>query len=297
MSQIEYIVPAGFDNILAKNFLKSACGISSTHWKKIKFTGNFSRNGEIISHPARLIVHEGDILTWNLEETSDIIPENIPIDIKYEDEFLLIVDKSKGMLVHPTHGEISGTLANAVMGYYKSIGLKIAFHPVHRLDRNTSGLILVVKAPELHHKLAPRGKKLFERKYYAIVEGIVKEKSGTINLPIGRDETSIVKRMVRKDGQEAITHYETISVFDNMTLLKVTLQTGRTHQIRVHFSHIGHPLAGDDLYGGSREKIARHALHSAEISFTHPVSGKFIRVVSEIPSDMKILAENANYVL
>lgn len=289
MSNIKYIVPEEFNNALAKNFLKSYCGISSTHWKKIKFTGNFSRNGEVVTHPARLIVQTGDVLSWNLEEKSDIFAENIPLNIKYEDEYLLIVDKPAGMLAHPTHGEVTGTLANAVMGYYEEIGLKIAFHPVHRLDRNTSGLILIVKAPELHHKLAPRGKKLFTRTYFAIVEGILSDRAGTLNFPIGRDETSIVKRMVRPDGQDAVTYYEVVETYKDLSLVKVILETGRTHQIRVHFSHIGHPLAGDDLYGGKRDKIERHALHSSEITLTHPVTGEFIRVVSEIPKDMQNL--------
>lgn len=287
LSNIKYIVSEEFNNALAKDYLKKSCGISSTHWKKIKFSGNFRRNGEIIPYPARLIVQTGDVLTWNLEETSDILTENIPLDVKYEDDFLLIIDKPAGMLVHPTHGEISGTLANAVMGRYEKAGLKIAFHPLHRLDRNTSGLILIAKAPELHHKLAPKGKKLFARKYFAIVEGNIEEKSGTIDLPIGRDETSIIKRMVRKDGQDAITHFEVIKKFKDFSLLKITLETGRTHQIRVHFSHIGHPLAGDDLYGGKRDQINRHALHSCEMSFTHPVTGEFMKITSKMPEDMK----------
>lgn len=287
LSEIKYIVPYEFNNALAKNFLRSFCGISSTHWKKIKFSGNFRRNGDLITYPARLIVYAGDVLTWNLNEKSDIVPENIPLNIKYEDDFLLIADKPAGMLVHPTHGEISGTLANAVMGYYEKNNVNIAFHPIHRLDRNTSGLLLIAKAPELHHKLAPRGKKLFERVYYAVIEGKLEKDKGTINLPIGRDETSIVKRTVRKDGLDAVTHYEVIKNFEDFSLVKIILETGRTHQIRVHFAHIGHPLAGDDLYGGKRDKITRQALHSAEISFIHPVTEKFLRITSDLPLDMK----------
>lgn len=286
MSKIKYIVPKGFDNVSARNFLKSE-GISTTHWKKIKFSGNFCRNGEIISHPARLLVNSGDVLTWDIAEKSDIIPENIPLNIKYEDEFLLIVDKPPNMLVHPTHGEITGTLANAVMGHYKNTGEDIAFHPVHRLDRNTSGLILTVKAPELHHKLAPRGKKLFDRKYLAIVHGNIANQSGVINLPIGRDENSIIKRQVREDGMDAVTNYEVIKNFSDMALIKVTLVTGRTHQIRAHFSHINHPLVGDDLYGGSREKISRQALHSCEISLIHPVTNESLKIISPMPKDMR----------
>lgn len=289
MSEIKYIVPYAFHNASAKNFLKAFCGISSTHWKKVKFSGNFRRNGDIVTYPALLTVYAGDVLTWNLNEKSDIIPENIHLNIKYEDDFLLIVDKPAGMLVHPTHGEITGTLANAVMGYYEKNNINLAFHPVHRLDRNTSGLLLIVKAPELHHKLSPRGKKLFERIYFAIVEGKIKNDKGTINLPIGRDEESIIKRKVKDNGLNAVTHYEVIQTFQDMTLLKVILETGRTHQIRAHFSHIGHPLAGDDLYGGKRDKIFRQALHSAEISLTHPVTKKLLRVTSDMPQDMKAL--------
>ncbi len=285
LSKIIYVVPNGVENAPVKEFLKSR-GISSTHWKKVKFSGNFFCNDELISHPARLTVSAGDVVRWNLEEKSDIVPQNIPIKIAYEDDFFLVVDKPKGMLVHPTHGEITGTLANACLWYYKKRGYKIAFHPVHRLDRNTTGLVLTVKAPELHHKIAPRGKKLFDRVYTAIVHGNLEEENGTINLPIGRDENSIIRREIRSDGLYAVTHYEVLQYLEDMTLVRVTLETGRTHQIRVHFAAMGHPLVGDDLYGGIRDKIDRQALHSSEISFAHPVTGEFVKIVSPMPEDM-----------
>lgn len=285
MSEITYTVPPGIENVAVKEFLKN-CGISSTHWKKIKFSGNFYCNDLPVSHPARLLVSTGDIVKWHLEEKSDIIPQDIPIKIPFEDNYLLIVDKPKGMLVHPTHGEVTGTLANACLGYYKKCGYELNFHPVHRLDRNTSGLVLIVKAPELHHKIAPKGKKLFSRVYTAIVHGRLKEKKGTIDLPIGRDENSIIRRKIKSDGVFAVTHYEVLRYLEDMTLLKATLETGRTHQIRVHFAAIGNPLVGDDLYGGKRDKIDRHALHSSEISFTHPVTNEFVKVTSPLPDDM-----------
>lgn len=286
-----YHVPEDLTAMPVRSFLK-LMGISSTHWKKVKFSGTFQCNGERISHPALLSVSGGDVISWELEETSDILPEDLPLDIRYEDEGLLIVNKPGGQLVHPTNREFTGTLANAVLGYYARQGIRTAFHPVHRLDRNTTGLLLIAKQPHLHHQLSPKGRKTFCREYLAIIPGVLTPPSGTINAPIARDPASIICRCVSPAGQDAVTHYETLRVSDSMSLLKLRLETGRTHQIRVHLAYLGHPLIGDDLYGGTREQIERQALHAFRLSFVHPLTGKHVSVTAKLPEDMNRILTN-----
>ena len=280
-----YHVPDGLAAMPVRSFLKQM-GISTNYWKKVKFSGTFLCNGELISHPALLMVSGGDTISWDLREQTDVLPEHLPLDIRYEDDALLIVNKPWGQLVHPTRREVTGTLANAVLGYYERQGIHAAFHPVHRLDRNTTGLVLIVKQPQFHHQLSPKGKKLFRREYLAIASGIPSPSSGTIVAPIARDPSSIIRRCVSPDGQDAITHYETLQTFRGMSLLRLQLETGRTHQIRVHLSHMGHPLIGDDLYGGTRELIGRQSLHAFRLSLPHPVTGKELVVTAELPPDM-----------
>ncbi len=287
---ISYRVPAGLTEMPVRSFLKQV-GISTTHWKKVKFSETFRCNGELISHPARLMVSGGDVVSWELSEKSNILPENLPLDIRYEDDFLLIVNKPCGQLVHPTNRELTGTLANAVLGYYATNGISVAFHPIHRLDRNTTGLVLIAKEPQLHHQLSPQGRKIFNREYLAIIHGVLSPFSGRMDYPIARDPKSIICRRVSPEGQRAVTYYETLSVSDAMSLLRLRLETGRTHQIRVHLSHLGHPLLGDDLYGGSRTLIGRQALHAFRLSFLHPVTKKNISAVADIPEDMRSLLE------
>ncbi len=284
----EILIPDEVSPQPVKNFLKSQ-GFSTNYWKKAKFSGTFRCNGELISHPARLMIKGGDLISWELSEHTDIIPEAIPISISYEDDFLLSVDKPAGQLVHPTGHEVTGTLANAVLGYYQGKGFSYAYHPIHRLDRNTTGLLLIAKQAYIHHQLSPKGKKLFHREYIALVSGIMEEKKGTIDSPIARDLTSIIKRKVSAEGSPAITHFKVIAEFNNMSLLWIRLETGRTHQIRVHLSSIGHPLIGDDLYGGNHELLSRQALHAAHISFFHPVTKKTVNIFSPIPKDITFL--------
>lgn len=288
---IEYRVPEDLTEVPVRFFLKRM-GISTTHWKKVKFSGTFRCNGEPISHPALLSVSAGDVISWELDEHPDILPEELPLDIRYEDRGILIVNKPEGQLVHPTNREVTGTLANAVLGYYRHLGIKTSFHPVHRLDRNTTGLLLIAKEPQLHHQLSPGGKKAFRREYLAIVHGCPSPSSGTIDAPIARDPSSIIRRCVSTAGQDAVTHYETLRASSSMSLLKLRLETGRTHQIRVHLAHLGHPLLGDDLYGGIRERISRQALHAFRLSLIHPMTGERISVTAGLPEDMKrILAD------
>ena len=284
----EYHVPKGLTAMPVRSFLKQM-GISTTHWKKVKFSGTFHCNGEPISHPALLSVSGGDVISWELAEETAVTPEDLPLDIRYEDDDLLIVNKPCGQLVHPTNRELTGTLANGVLGYYARSGIPAAFHPIHRLDRNTTGLVLIAKQPQLHYQLSPKGKKNFRREYLAIIPGRLFPSSGIIDAPIARDPESIIRRRVSPEGQEARTQYETLRTFCGMSLLRLRLETGRTHQIRVHLSYLGHPLIGDDLYGGSRELIGRQALHAFRLSLSHPVTGKEIVALAELPEDMRSL--------
>lgn len=288
---IAYRVPEGLTEMPVRSFLKQM-GISTTHWKKVKFSGTFRCNGELVSHPARLTVTGGDVISWELAEKTRVLPEALPLDIRYEDKFLLIVNKPCGQLVHPTHREVTGTLANAVLGYYAAHGIPVAFHPIHRLDRNTTGLVLIAKEPQLHHQLSPKGRKLFHREYLAMIHGVLSPPSGRIDAPIARDPRSIIRRCVSPEGQWAVTHYETLKSSDAMSLLRLRLETGRTHQIRVHLAHLGHPLLGDDLYGGSREIIGRQALHAFRLSLQHPVTGENISVTADMPEDMRFLLKS-----
>lgn len=291
---VKYIVKDISKEQLAKDYLKRHEGISSSLWKKIKKYDNFFLN-KIKIRPTRAIVKTGDVIEYEIPCESKVIPVNIPLSICYEDDYLLIVDKPVGMLTHPLTFEAEQTLANAVMYYYQQSGQNFGCHPLYRLDRNTSGLVVFAKMPQLQHQLANNHQKL-QRYYYAIVHGTFEnlqgriEKIGRITAPIGRQEGSIILHCVSETGKIAITNYEVIKSFGSYSLVKLWLETGRTHQIRVHMAYIGHPLLGDDLYGGTRELISRHALHAYKLKFTHPLKdGKEIIIDSDLPSDMKNL--------
>lgn len=269
-----------------KMYLKEHCGLSSTIWKRLKHSGTFAING-ILTNAARSIVKNGDVISYDILRPSNIEPENIPLDIRYEDDWLLIVNKPAGMLVHPTTKEPHGTLGNALMHYYQQKNTMHAFHPVHRLDRDTSGLVLIAKEPQIQYKLSPKGQKLFTRDYLAIVKGGIMPPAGIIDAPIARSLPSIILRKVAPDGKPARTHYQTISTNNGLSFIKLRLETGRTHQIRVHMAHINHPLIGDDLYGGDPDIITRQALHAYKLQFIHPISQQMIVVTAPLPADMR----------
>lgn len=228
---------------------------------------------------------------------SDIEPEDLPLDIRYEDDYLMVVNKPAGQLVHPTTKEAHGTLGNAVLYWYRAHGEHHAYHPVHRLDRNTSGLVLIAKVPQVQYKLTPRrGEgKLFHREYLALIEGELTPPEGLIDAPIARALPSIILRKVSPDGQAARTHYDTVQTDGHLSLVHLVLDTGRTHQIRVHLAHLGHPLLGDDLYGGSLTRIKRQALHAARLHFRHPLTNEMIDVRSPLPSDMEQIVSDFHH--
>ncbi|QKY68620.1 RluA family pseudouridine synthase [Lentibacillus sp. CBA3610] len=237
----------------------------------------------------------GDVLAVTFPEEKKgamMVPEKMPLAIVYEDDAVLIINKPAGRATIPSFHHSSGTIANGVLAHYQQQGLPYTFHVVTRLDRNTSGLMLVAKHRWSHSILSESQKKSkITRAYDAIVEGHLSQKKGTINAPIGRKEGSIIERTVTDQGKHAITHYSVLKESDDHTLIRVQLETGRTHQIRVHFSHIGYSLAGDDLYGGGTIPIDRQALHCCHLSFEHPITGRWMDFTAEMADDMKMIVK------
>lgn len=210
-------------------------------------------------------------------------PEPISLAIVYEDDHVIVIEKSANMASIPSVHHQTGTVANGLIYHYDKQGLDYTVHIVTRLDRDTSGLMLVAKHRFSHSLLA--GVKI-DRTYQAIVEGKLLIDSGTIDAPIARKETSIIERMVTPNGKRALTHYRTLQTTRFGTLVEVVLETGRTHQIRVHFAHLGHPLLGDDLYGGTVDQLSRQALHCTAIRFIHPVTKKSCSFSSKLADDL-----------
>lgn len=203
--------------------------------------------------------------------------------IAYEDDFLLIIDKPAGILVHPTVSESGNTLYDHVRHYYAKHKIDSRIHPVSRLDRNTSGLVIFAKEPIVQHWLSQQQ---MDKEYLAVVCGIVKENAGIIEAPIARKEGSIIERCVSQSGKYAKTAYKVLKRTDNKTLLQIKLFTGRTHQIRVHLAYIGHPLCNDNLYGTPGPQ-QRHALHAYKLAFTHPVSDLPVEITRMLPEDLR----------
>lgn len=223
-------------------------------------------------------------------EVLDIVPEDIPVDIVYEDDDLAVINKAQGMVVHPSAGHYSGTLVNGLMYHLKSLSsINGVLRPgiVHRLDKDTSGLMLVAKNDKAHNYLSKCLKEhSINRIYYALVEGTIKTDSGVIDAPLGRSEKDRKKRAVTyKNSKAAVTDYWVLERFGKYTLIKLKLKTGRTHQIRVHMKHIGHPVVGDMVYGNKTNKFGLNGqlLHSKSLGFIHPTTGEYMEFESELP--------------
>ena len=283
----KYIVKANVKEQTAKDYLKRHENISSSLWKKIKRQNEFFLNGQKTA-PTRAVVKPGDIIEYRITEQSKVIPADLPLTICYEDEYMLIAAKPAGMLTHPLTFEAENTLANAVMHHFQKTGQQIGCHPLYRLDRNTSGLVVFAKLPQLQHLFGGNHQQL-KRYYLAIVHGSISPPDGTVDAPIGRTADSIILHQVSLDGKRAVTYYRTLKTYPDYSLVELNLATGRTHQIRVHMAHLGHPLLGDDLYGGRRDLITRHALHAYRLQFTHPFTHEEITVESPLPADMQKL--------
>ena len=280
MRELEFLIDEENSGVKIRDYLRSF-GVSSSLLTKLKNTENgIMKNGAFAK--AIETLSGGDVLKIRIENSGHMpSPRKMDIEICYEDEDILVLNKPAFLPVHESLNHRGDTLSNFVSYYLDE---DTAFRAVFRLDRDTSGLILIAKHELAASKLAGKIKK----DYYAVVQGEITE-GGTITLPIARCGESIIKRGVFENGETAITNFEPVSAKDSNTLLKINLETGRTHQIRVHFSHIGHPLLGDELYGGNCELISRQALHCKTIYFTHPITDKEIRIDSDFPADFKKL--------
>lgn len=240
----------------------------------------------------RTAVKDGDILTVHIQEpesSPNIPPVKLPLDIVYEDEDIVVVNKPAGMPVHPSLNNYENSLANGLMYYYRKQGKPFIFRCTNRLDRDTSGLTVVAKHMVSSSILSSMGMRHeITREYLAIVRGALKPSVGTIDAPIGRTGSSLIERKIDfENGERAVTHYRVVEEQNGHSLISLILETGRTHQIRVHMKYIGHPLVGDYLYNPDMEYIDRQALHSHRLSFTHPVTGEKMEFTAPLPADMR----------
>ena len=228
------------------------------------------------------------IIDFNYEEdNSNIVPNGMDLDIIYEDDWLLVVNKPSGITIHPSILHFNNSLSNGIRAYFDKIGLKKKIRPVNRLDKDTSGLVIFAKCEYIQECLSLQMQEgILKKEYLCLVSGTINQKSGTINLPIARKEGSIMERWIDEKGKQAITHYKVIKEFKNYSLVECRLETGRTHQIRLHMASIGHPLLGDTLYGTSSSLISRQALHSYKIKFIHPITKKEIELIAKLPQDI-----------
>ena len=273
--------------------LKKHLNLSGTVVRRIKWLEDgILLDGRRVN--TRTCPTEGQVLSVRLsdpERRSGILPAPGELDIVYEDEDVIVVNKAPGVSVHPGPGHYDDTLGNYLLHYYDTKGEEADFHPVHRLDRGTSGLMVAAKHAHAQEVLKNQlHTPDFRREYLAVCEGIPEPDTGTVDAPLGSKPGSLVEQEVRPDGKEARTHYEVLSRHGSRALLHLVLDTGRTHQIRVHMAHIGHPLTGDFLYGvEDRSLIPRPALHSARLTFRHPITGEALEFEVPLPPDMGAL--------
>ncbi|NLY74285.1 MAG: RluA family pseudouridine synthase [Firmicutes bacterium] len=282
-------IPSEWKGGTIASFLRVRMGLSRRTIRALKREAGIRINGEVAPVWRRLTGGEELELRFTPAKQS-IIPEEIPLAVIYEDQDLTIIDKPPGMLVHPVKKFQSGTLANALLFRWRAAAESSSFHPVHRLDRLTSGLVLVAKNPWIHQQLSLQlasGK--MSRLYLAFCKGNLPRNSGKIDAPI-KEQTASALRIIETGGKPAVTRYRVIAKTEYSTLAAVKLYTGRTHQIRVHLSHLQCPIWGDPLYGIPERDLPRPALHAVKLTFEHPRSGKRLIVKSELPADLKKLA-------
>lgn len=291
-THIEYRVTNDNDNQKVSQILRNHLKLSRGEMRRIKRCAGLMVNDQTVR--LNSLVKEGDLIRVNLQDDDDqpVIPQDIPLDIVFEDEHILVVNKPPDMLVHPLSYHVLNTLANGVIYHWQLQGHNNKFRSVSRLDKDTSGLILIAKSSYICHQLSGQMKNsICRREYLAVVHNRIITDSGIIDFPIGRPDANSLVFGVTPQGKEAITHFTVIQRFAGGSLVKLRLETGRTHQIRVHMRHFGHPLMGDDLYGGSLDLIQRQALHSWRLEFYHPVTKEHIRLEAPLPADITSLIQ------
>ncbi len=271
------------DKVLAHQFNQ----FSRSHLQKWIEDGNVRVNGQPVKPKYKLAVGDQVVIEPEAPQKVDLTPEKIPLDIVYEDDDVIVVNKPQGMVVHPAPGHPDHTLVNALLYHSPLSTINGEFRPgiVHRIDKDTSGLLMVAKNDLAHRSLAAQLKaKTNQREYVALVHGVIKQDAGTINAPIGRSKKNRKKQAVVSDGRHAVTHFKVLHRFRHYTLVSCRLETGRTHQIRVHMKSIGHPLAGDPLYGPRKTLPGRgQYLHARLLGFKHPRTGKELVFTAPLP--------------
>lgn len=271
--------------------LKNHFNISTRLLQRLKRSQKIYCNGESANVNSPL--YPGDEILVDIsfeEECENILPIKMELDIIYEDEGLLVINKQPNMPVHPSINHFEDSLSNGVRYYFDSIGLKRKIRPINRLDKDTSGIVLFAKNEYIQECLIKQMKEnTFEKEYLALVEGIISFPLQTVIAPIARKDTSIIERCVSDDGDYAETIIELIAKYNNYSLVKCVLKTGRTHQIRVHTKHISHPILGDTLYGCCSPLINRQALHAYKIKFIHPITNESIELICPPPQDIQKL--------
>jgi 23S rRNA pseudouridine1911/1915/1917 synthase len=289
--QKKYEISCVENRVYIVDYMSGSLGFSSRQAKRLLKDKKVLINGKAAYRDSRL--KSGDVLEVDLSEESreDIIAEDIELSIIYEDDYILAVNKPPYMLVHPTPNHPTGTLLNAVANHFKKQGKEVQLRLLNRLDMNTSGIVVIPKSAAVHRTLDERMKDGSVRKYYiAIIEGAIKPEKGIIDKPIGKIEEDPIRRRVASDGQPAVTVYETLSKSKGCSLVRLELLTGRTHQIRVHLSHLGCPIIGDTLYGKESRLIGRQALHASDMELPHPVGNEIIKLHAELTADIISLA-------
>ncbi|HAA64734.1 MAG TPA: RNA pseudouridine synthase [Thermoanaerobacter sp.] len=278
-------------------FLAAELDYTRSYIKKLIVDGLVFVNGKTVKPSYK--VKENDEVVVNIPEVEkiDVMPENIPLDILYEDDDIIVISKPQGMVVHPAPGNYSGTLVNALLYHCKNLsGINGILRPgiVHRLDKDTSGVMVVAKNDKAHISLSNQIKeRSVFKKYVAIVEGVIKDEEGKIEAPIGRHPVDRKKMAVIEDGRYALTLYKVLERFKENTLVEAVIKTGRTHQIRVHMAYIGHPVVGDHVYGFKKQKfkLEGQALHSRVLGFIHPTKGVYMEFEAPLPEYFKKLIE------
>lgn len=289
--KLSYTIPNNeqFDNL--KEVLKTKFQISDRLLTKLKSSDNIFLNGNHAN--IKSFVNSNDIVEICLdydEDNSNIVPVKMDLNIIFEDESLLVINKPAGYPIHPSMLHFEDSISNGVRYYFDSINLKKKIRPVNRLDRDTSGLVIFAKNEYAQECLIRQMRSNnFVKEYIAVCEGLMQPPSGTIDEPIARKSDSIIERCVDSNGDAAVTHYTTVKSNDKFSVLHLILETGRTHQIRVHMAHLSHPIVGDTLYGHPSTVINRQALHSYKITFIHPITKEKVELIAPLYSDMERL--------